>query len=41
MNEKHYNEKLPAFLDHELSADERQKVGEHILALSGMPAGTR
>ena len=31
MNEKHYNEKLPAFLDHELSADERQKVGEHIL----------
>jgi hypothetical protein len=31
MDEKHYNEKLPAFLDHELSADERQKVGEHIL----------
>lgn len=31
MSEKHYNEKLTAFLDHELPADERQKVGEHIL----------
>lgn len=31
MKEKHYNEKLSAFLDHELSAEEKQKVGEHIL----------
>lgn len=31
MKEKHYKEKLSAFLNHELSPDERQTVGEHLL----------
>ncbi len=31
MKEKHYKEKLSAFVNHELSADERQEVGEHLL----------
>ena len=31
MKDKHYNEQLSAFLNHELSPDERQAVGEHLL----------
>lgn len=31
MNEKHYKEKLPAFVDLELSKNERQAVAEHLL----------
>lgn len=31
MNEKHYKEKLSAFVNHELANDERQTVGEHLL----------
>lgn len=31
MSEKHCKEKLSEFLDHELSAEERKAVGEHIL----------
>lgn len=31
MNEQHCSEKLSEFLDRELPADERQKVGEHLL----------
>ncbi len=31
MNEKHYNEKLSAFVNHELTHDERQAIGEHLL----------
>ena len=31
MNEKHYREKLSAFVDHELPGDERQAIGEHLL----------
>lgn len=31
MKEKHYKEKLSAFLNHELPPDERQAVGEHLL----------
>ncbi|MGI9056007.1 MAG: FecR domain-containing protein [Pyrinomonadaceae bacterium] len=31
MNEKHYDEKLSKFLDHELPAEDRQTVGEHLL----------
>ena len=31
MSKKHYKEKLSAFLNHELSADEKQEVGEHLL----------
>lgn len=31
MNEKHYKEKLSAFVNHELRGDERQRIGEHLL----------
>lgn len=31
MNEKHYKEKLSEFVNHELTHDERQKIGEHLL----------
>lgn len=31
MNEKHYKEKLSEFVNHELSPDERQIIGEHLL----------
>lgn len=31
MKDKHYKEKLSAFLNHELSPEERQTVGEHLL----------
>ena len=31
MREKHYQEKLSAFINHELPSDERQSVGEHLL----------
>ena len=31
MNEKHYKEKLSAFVNHELAGDERQRIAEHLL----------
>jgi hypothetical protein len=31
MNEKHYKEKLSAFVNHELTHNERQVIGEHLL----------
>ncbi|HEY8563566.1 MAG TPA: FecR domain-containing protein [Pyrinomonadaceae bacterium] len=31
MNEKHYREQLSAFVNHELAADEKQRVAEHLL----------
>ncbi len=31
MNEKHYKEKLSAFVNHELQGDERQQFAEHLL----------
>jgi len=31
MEVKHYNEKLSAFVNHELTHDERQAIGEHLL----------
>jgi len=31
MNEKHYTEKLSAFVNHELTQDERQAIAEHLL----------
>lgn len=31
MEVKHYNEKLSAFVNHELAHDERQAIGEHLL----------
>lgn len=31
MSEKHYKEKLSAFVNHELQGDERQAIGEHLL----------
>lgn len=34
MNEKHYKEKLSEFVNHELTNDERQKIGEHLLVCS-------
>lgn len=30
MNEQHYKEKLSEFVNHELTHDERQKIGEHL-----------
>ena len=31
MNEKHYKEKLSAYLNHELPKEERQAIAEHLL----------
>lgn len=35
MNEKHYREKLSAFVNHELTNDERQAVAGHLLQCAG------
>src|SRR5829696_1491563 len=38
MNEKHYQEELSRFVNHELAADVRQAVAEHLLQCAGCRA---